>query len=167
MSVLSLFRKEEPTATGSSNLDTVLGAGANLQGVLKSGGNIRVDGILQGRIETAGNVVIGPSARVVADVSANAVQVWGMVQGNIQADGRLEILSTGRVFGELNVAALMIDKGGLFRGHCYMNGEDVDLIDAPMEERLLTEGDEHQGNGLKIAASDASEEALTGNGKHQ
>ncbi len=131
-------------ATTSGNLDTVLGAGANVHGVLKSDGNIRVDGILQGKIETTGNVVIGPSAKVVADISANSVQVWGHVQGNIQADGRLEILSTGRVFGELCVAALMIDKGGLFRGQCYMSGQDVDLLEFAADGRLLTAGSDGQ-----------------------
>ncbi len=162
--MMSLFRKAQPTATGSANLDTVVGADANLQGVLKSGGNIRVDGVLQGRIETAGNVVIGPSAKVVADVSANAVQVWGMVQGNIEADGRLEILSTGRVFGELNVGALMIDRGGLFRGSCYMSGENVERIGAPEAEHLLTEGEAASDHEVVLAASEESTEASSGNG---
>ncbi len=162
--MMSIFRKEQAAATGSANLDTVLGAGANLQGVLKSGGNIRVDGILQGRIETAGNVVIGPSAKVVANVSANAVQVWGIVQGNIEADGRLEILSTGRVFGELSVGALMIDQGGLFRGRCFMSGEDLDQLGPPEEEHLLTEGERDADDRVVIAASDEPAETSTGNG---
>jgi cytoskeletal protein CcmA (bactofilin family) len=137
---MALFRKEQPLAASSGNVDTILGASANVQGVLKSDGNIRVDGILQGRIETAGNVVIGPSAKVVADISANSVQVWGHVQGNIRADGRLEILSTGRVFGELCVSALMIDRGGLFRGQCYMSGQDADLLECAADGRLLLAG---------------------------
>lgn len=141
---MALFRKEQPLVANSGNLDTVLGASANVKGVLKSDGNIRVDGILQGRIETAGNVVIGPSAKVVADVCANSVQVWGHVQGNIQAEGRLEILATGRVFGELSVSALMIEKGGLFRGQCYMSGQDVDLLE-DAESRLLGAGEGAEG----------------------
>lgn len=159
---MGLFRKEQPAVTGSGPLDTIVGASANIQGVLKSDGNIRVDGLVQGRIETAGNVVIGPSARVVADISANSVQVWGHVQGNIRADGRLEILSTGRVFGELHVEALMVDKGGLFRGHCYMSGQDLDLLEAPREEHLLTTGGQTANHDdSDEAAADAAEE---GNG---
>lgn len=140
--MMALFRKEQPATAGTGTLDTIVGAGANIQGVLKSDGNIRVDGLLQGRIETAGNVVIGPSARVVADISANSVQVWGQVQGNIRADGRLEILSTGRVFGELHVEALMVDRGGLFRGHCYMSGQDLNLLEPPRDEHLLVAGEQ-------------------------
>jgi cytoskeletal protein CcmA (bactofilin family) len=161
---MALFRREQPIAANSGNLDTVLGASANVKGVLKSDGNIRVDGILQGRIETTGNVVIGPSAKVVADVCANSVQVWGHVQGNIQAEGRLEILSTGRVFGELSVSALMIEKGGLFRGQCYMSGQDVDLLE-PVEGQLLAAGDEAaEADGADDAdeASSAPDTPLNG-----
>jgi cytoskeletal protein CcmA (bactofilin family) len=161
---MSLFRREHTGASGGGNLDTVLGASASLQGVLKSDGNIRVDGTLKGRIETAGNVVIGPSARVVADIDANSVQVWGHVQGNVRADGRLEILSTGRVFGELHVAALMIDRGGLYRGQCFMSGEDIELLEAPREERLLGSGDTaiQVGAAEQTLSAPAPEDAADG-----
>ena len=125
---MALFRRDETSAAIAGGLETVLGTSTSFQGVLKSDGNIRVDGILQGRIETAGNLVIGPTARVVADIRANAVQVWGQIQGNIHTAGRLEILSSGRVFGEVTVGSLMIDEGGLFRGQCFMDGQDVDEL---------------------------------------
>jgi cytoskeletal protein CcmA (bactofilin family) len=137
---MALFRKDQNTASIVGGLETVLGGTTNMQGVLKSDGNIRVDGILQGRIETAGNLVIGPTARIVADIRANAVQVWGQVQGNIQTAGRLEILSSGRVFGEVTVGSLMIDEGGLFRGQCFMDGQDVDELLISDDSRLLTAG---------------------------
>jgi cytoskeletal protein CcmA (bactofilin family) len=137
---MALFKKDQNTASAVGGLETVLGGTTNLQGVLKSDGNIRVDGILQGRIETAGNLVIGPTARIVADIRANAVQVWGQVQGNIQSAGRLEILSSGRVFGEVTVGSLMIDEGGLFRGQCFMDGQDVDELLISDDSRLLIAG---------------------------
>ncbi len=135
---MPFFKQEEKPGIGLGRLDTVLGTNTSLQGVIKSDGNIRVDGVMQGHIETAGNVVIGPSARVVADISANAVQVWGQVQGNIDTVGRLEILSSGRVFGELSVGALMIDEGGLFRGQCYMDGENIETLGAAGMTQLLS-----------------------------
>ena len=139
---MPLFRREESATTAVGGLETVLGSTTNLKGVLKSDGNIRVDGVLQGTIETAGNLVVGPSARVVADIRANAVQVWGQIQGNIQTVGRLEILSSGRVFGEVIVGSLMIDEGGLFRGQCFMDGQDVDELLLAGEPRLLAPGNE-------------------------
>lgn len=150
---MALFRREQIVAGDGGALDTVVGPSASLQGVLKADGNVRIDGTVQGRVETAGNVVIGPSARVVANITANSVQVWGHVQGNIRADGRLEILSTGRVFGDLCVAALMIDKGGLFRGQCFMEGVDVELIEPEDAAPLLAPGDGDANDSVTEPAS--------------
>ena len=107
----------------SIGLDNILGANTTCQGILRSDGNIRIDGVYQGRIETAGNVIVGPAARVFAGIVANTVQVWGAVRGDIAARGRLEILPGGRVWGDVHVSSLLIDEGGVFRGECVIEGE--------------------------------------------
>ncbi|MFO7695822.1 MAG: polymer-forming cytoskeletal protein [Anaerolineae bacterium] len=150
---MALFKRDETSAAVAGGLETVLGTSTSFQGVLKSDGNIRVDGRVQGRIETAGNLVIGPSSRVVADIRANAVQVWGQIQGNIQTSGRLEILSSGRVFGEVTVGSLMIDEGGLFRGQCFMDGQDVDELLISDGLPLLAAGDS-DGSEKSVAESE-------------
>lgn len=121
-----------PPVTGGK-IENLLGANSSFEGTLRSDGNIRIDGVFSGRIETAGNVLLGPSARVMADIVANVVQVWGSIQGNIKTHGRLEILSNGRVWGDIDVGALLIDEGGMFRGQCLMAGESVESfsLDAP------------------------------------
>ena len=122
-----MFRKKVPPATGGK-IDNVLGANTTYHGTIKSDGNIRIDGVFEGHIETAGNVIIGPSAQVIADIVASAAQVWGAVRGDVKTQGRLEILPNGRVWGNIQVASLLIDEGGLFRGQCIMAGEDVEPI---------------------------------------
>jgi cytoskeletal protein CcmA (bactofilin family) len=112
----------------SGKIDNVIGANTSFSGAIKSDGNIRVDGVVQGTIETTGNVVVGTSARVLADISAQIVQVWGAVRGNIAATGRLEILPNGRVWGDVQVASLHIDEGGVFRGQCTMLGDRPKLL---------------------------------------
>jgi len=110
-------------------MDNVLGPNTTYRGILKSDGNIRIDGIYEeGRIETTGNVIIGPSAKILADIVANAVQVWGVVRGSITARERLEILSTGRVWGDVGVGSLMIDAGGVFQGQVVMAGDELEPL---------------------------------------
>jgi cytoskeletal protein CcmA (bactofilin family) len=120
-----LKRTQTPPVTGGK-IENLLGANTSYEGTLRSDGNIRIDGVFSGRIETAGNVILGPSARVLADIVANVVQVWGSIQGNIKTHGRLEILSNGRVWGDIDVASLLIDEGGMFRGQCLMAGQGVE-----------------------------------------
>ena len=121
-----MFKKNEGSAVVGGKIDNVLGPNTSFQGHMKLDGNVRVDGVFEGSIETAGNVIIGPSARIMADITANAVQVWGAVRGNVTAQGRLEILPSGRLWGDIRVASLLIDEGGVFRGQCTMAGDDVE-----------------------------------------
>ena len=120
-----------------AKIDNILGPNTNYNGTIKSDGNIRIDGVFQGHVETAGNVIIGPSASVLADIVANAVQVWGAVRGNIVTKGRVEILPDGRVWGDIRVGSLTIDEGGVLRGQCIMGGETLEPLMLPesvMEE---------------------------------
>lgn len=122
-----MFGREKPAALAASGkIENVLGPNSTFNGRLKAKGNVRVDGFFEGAIETDGNVIIGETAKVLADISAHAVQVWGAVKGNIDAVGRLEIMSTGRVWGDIKVTSLLIDEGGLFRGKSVMEGEDAE-----------------------------------------
>ena len=127
-----LFGKDKGPVVSPGKIENVLGPSTRVEGRLTSDGNIRVDGVFEGKIETAGNVIIGEQARVIADIVANGVQVWGAVKGDICAAGRLEILSSGRVWGDIKVAALLIDEGGILRGQCVMQSEgDPLLIEGP------------------------------------
>jgi cytoskeletal protein CcmA (bactofilin family) len=123
-----LFRKTQVPMVAGGKIDNLLGPNTSFKGTLKSDGNLRIEGLCQGHIETAGNVIIGPSAKVLADIVANTVQVWGAVRGNITAQGRLEILPTGRVWGDVRAASLLIDEGGVFRGQCRMDTDDVEPL---------------------------------------
>jgi cytoskeletal protein CcmA (bactofilin family) len=129
---VALFSKDKGPVVGPGKIENVLGASTHVEGRLTSDGNVRVDGVFEGSIETAGNVIIGEQARVMADIIASGVQVWGAVKGDITAAGRLEILSSGRVWGDIKVAALLIDEGGVYRGQCMMQSEGEPLlIEAP------------------------------------
>jgi len=147
-----LFRKKEEPAVAGGKIDNILGANTSFNGTIKSDGNLRIDGMFQGHIETAGNVIVGPSAKVLADIVANSVQVLGAVKGNVTAQGRLEILSTGRVWGDIHVASLLIDDGGVFRGQCFMVGENgaISLLGAPAGEggaQEIVQGSEKPNSG--------------------
>jgi cytoskeletal protein CcmA (bactofilin family) len=120
--------------TPQEALDSVVGPSASLTGHLRSDGGVRIDGTFEGVIEVAGNVVIGEGARVVANLTARNVTVGGAVKGNIDATGRLEILSTGQLFGDIMVAQVMIDDGGLFQGMSRMRGIEQRALAAPADE---------------------------------
>ena len=134
-----MFKRNRLALPAGGKIDNLLGPNTSYNGTIKSDGNIRIEGVFQGHIETAGNVIVGPSAKVLADIVAHTIQVWGAVRGNVDARGRLEILPDGRVWGDIRVASLLIDEGGMFRGQCTMAGEQIEpltLLEAGISEAV-------------------------------
>jgi len=124
-----------PSSGGSaaSKIETVIGPTANFNGTIQSDGGLRIDGVFEGTIQIAGNLIIGESGKVIADVTAQNVSVGGALKGTVKAAGRLEILSNGRVWGDISVASFLIDEGGFFRGQSIMPGEaDMPRLEAPV-----------------------------------
>lgn len=141
-----MFRKETtsssaalPTMTaapssggGATKIETVIGPTANFKGTVQSDGGLRIDGVFEGGIQITGNLIVGESGKVIAEVNAQNVQVAGALKGSVKAAGRLEILSSGRVWGDISVASFLIDEGGFFRGQSIMPGEpDMPLLESP------------------------------------
>ncbi len=126
------IRPVAPAPAPSTALDTTIGPNANFKGSVQSDGGMKIDGLFEGSIELAGNLVVSENGKVVADIKAQTISVSGAVKGTISATGRLEILATGRVWGDISVASLLIDEGGFFRGQSVMPGEaDFGLLEAP------------------------------------
>ena len=129
-------------------IETVIGPNTNFRGRLVCDGSIRIDGICEeGVIETVGNIVVSPQAKVAADLIAENVSVSGAVTGKIKAVGRLEILSTGKVWGDVDVGSFLLDEDGYFNGKLSMK-EDVAPPkigdDDPLNEDAATPDDQDE-----------------------
>src|SRR5512143_845335 len=121
---MSMFNKEKTSSSSlptvasvpsggggaSAKIETLIGPTANFKGTVQSDGGLRVDGVFEGNIQIAGNLIIGENGKVVAEVNAQNVSVAGAFKGSVKAAGRLEILSTGRVWGDIAVASFLIDE---------------------------------------------------------
>ena len=98
-------------------IETVIGLNTNFKGRLVCDGSVRIDGICEeGVIETVGNIVVGPQAKVATDLIAENISISGAVTGNIKASGRLEILSTGKVWGDVDAGSFLLDNEAHFQG---------------------------------------------------
>ncbi len=100
-------------------IETVIGPNTHIKGDIQGDGGIRIEGIIEGNIETTGNLVITESAKVFAEIKANNISIAGAVRGNITAN-RVEILDTGRVWGDLTIKSLLINEGAYLRGQTFM-----------------------------------------------
>ncbi len=100
--------------------ETIIGQGTAIEGNIKATGLVRIDGKIEGTIETQGDLVVGTDGIVNAQIQAENVVVAGQVHGAITASGRLEIGKTGKLYADAQVGALVIEEGALFQGQCQM-----------------------------------------------
>jgi cytoskeletal protein CcmA (bactofilin family) len=94
---------------------TVIAAGTKLDGDLTLSDSLHVDGTVEGKIESDGEVSIGQEGRIDGEINAEAVMISGRFEGSISAR-RLEIVATGRVSGSVSVEQLVIESGASFNG---------------------------------------------------
>jgi len=120
----------------------VIGPNCYIKGTIQSDGGIRIDGIFEGTINTAGNLIIGESAKVIANITAHNVSISGAVKGDISGN-RVEILETGRVWGDLTVNSLLLNEGAYLRGQTTMHAD----IEPPMIEPPRTPSPETPAAG--------------------
>jgi cytoskeletal protein CcmA (bactofilin family) len=103
-------------------IEVTIGPTANITGDLECDGIVKIDGIYQGSIKTASNVIISEKGRVDAHIEAENVSVSGQAKGSIVAKGRLEILSSGKVWADVTVTSFLLDDGGKLHGGLKMFG---------------------------------------------
>jgi cytoskeletal protein CcmA (bactofilin family) len=116
-------KRETTTSVSTDQVENVLGKSAHVRGDLKADGAFRVDGTVEGSVESKSSIVIGESGVVRGDVKGRDVVVAGQVQGNIVATGHLDIVASGRIEGDVDALSVRIETGGVFRGTSRMGGK--------------------------------------------
>lgn len=120
--MLKNLSREEP----KSEETTIISLGVRIEGKVKSNGNIRVDGVIQGDIFSQGTVTIGESAEVNGRVNADVIAIGGDVTGTVKAKTRIVLDTKGNLKGDIFTKSLVVKEGALFDGKCKM-GEQVDI----------------------------------------
>ncbi len=105
----------------TSEINAYLDGDTCLDGELTVKGSLRIDGKVKGRIKAGGEVVVGPTAEVEADIEAEVVSISGKAGGTIRATDRVEIFTDAVVTSSLITPSLKIADGAVFQGHCEMN----------------------------------------------
>lgn len=116
--------KVKDDSLGYTKVQTIIGEGTEIKGSINSNGVMRIDGVLEGTVEHAGQLVIGPKGRLVANVQAGSMAIAGEVRGDLKVTEKLELLSTARVFGDVTCGQLVVHPGAIFQGQSRMQDSD-------------------------------------------
>jgi cytoskeletal protein CcmA (bactofilin family) len=113
----------DPNMNGSSK--NVLSADVEIKGNLKFTGELTFEGKLDGEIHTEGALILGETATVNGNITAQSVVVRGKVNGNINAREKIEIKSKAELFGDIRASKLVIEEGVTYVGKTEVNPNKV------------------------------------------
>ena len=124
------IRKTDP-----SSAINMIGAGTVITGDIKSKGDIRVDGSLNGSIETEGKVVVGQGGVVEGDVVCKDADIAGVLKAKISVSQLLSLKSSAKLNGDIITNKLSIEPGASFTGSCSMGAVIKDIKDGDKSEK--------------------------------
>ncbi|MCY3833447.1 MAG: polymer-forming cytoskeletal protein [Chloroflexi bacterium] len=114
----------EATSGRPVGFDTVIGSNTSFDGSFASSGNVRMDGQFAGSLEVSGNILVGESADIQADIHARNISIAGTVRGNVTGN-KVQLLRTGRIWGDINATALTTEEGAFIDGKITMAGHSA------------------------------------------
>ena len=91
-------------------------------GELKTEGVVKIDGLVEGNVRAARQVLISKGGAVKGDVITKEAIVGGRVTGSIQAAERVEVQNTATVEGDIVTQRILVHEGGEVNGNVKMGG---------------------------------------------
>jgi len=108
---------DKGNTTGTTSL---LSKEVKIEGDIQGSENLQVEGRFKGTIKLAGDVFVGPTGVVDADIEADNVVIQGQINGNVLARKQLQIQSSGKLLGDCTAQSIDIKEGAMFEGRSKM-----------------------------------------------
>ena len=140
---MGLFNKTKKMNSSDSieSFDTLIGAATRIEGRMVVNKSIRLDGTIEGSIESSTDnqvtVAIGHTGLVHGDVRAHRVLVNGQVDGNIYAREKCELHETSKVKGDIHYGLLGIEHGAEILGLMVKKIDATGQVESVTEARNL------------------------------
>ena len=112
------IRRAQRTAAPS-----IICADLTVTGGLTSGGDIQVEGLVEGDVRSTG-LVVGEKAEVRGEIFAEDVIVRGRVIGRIRAR-KVHLAATSHVEGDILHEAFAVEAGAFFEGNCRRSDDPL------------------------------------------
>ena len=104
----------------------IIGKGITIRGSLTGGGDLVIEGKVEGQIALKNHLTIEGSGLVEADIRADELTINGTASGNIDALTKVSINQSAKVNGDIKATRVVIEDGAVFNGSIEM---DVKLPD--------------------------------------
>ncbi len=108
-----------------SKLPNMIGQGTKIVGNVETNGDIRIDGNVEGNINSKGKVVLGANGTVKGEVICSNAELSGTLNGKIVVSELLSLKSSSKVNCDIKTSKLNIEPGAVFTGTCSMGSSST------------------------------------------
>ena len=95
---------------------SLLSMDVDFTGDIHSDGEVQIDGIVNGNI-VANLLIIGETAQIIGEITAESVRIHGRVTGQVQANS-VSLAKTAHILGDVLHGNIAIEQGAFLEGHC-------------------------------------------------
>lgn len=99
---------------------SVIASGMRIIGDIESSGVIKVEGVVEGSVRGARQLLLGKGGTIHGDIHAIDAVLGGTVVGNVTASERVEIQGTSSVEGDILTKSMVVYEGGTINGSVRM-----------------------------------------------
>ncbi len=101
---------------------TNLTTDVDIKGTIKFGKVMKIEGKFEGElISNEGELIVGKTGEIKANVKVKNATIEGRVDGNILASEKIELKQKAHLIGDLQARTLVIEEGVVFVGQCNVN----------------------------------------------
>ena len=105
-------------------LYNALTAGSKIIGTVIADSDFRVDGTVEGDIQSTGKVVIGEQGKIKGTIVCQNAEIMGKLEGKIETKHTLALRATGNITGDVKTQTLIVEPNAIFNGSCSMGKEE-------------------------------------------
>ena len=122
--------KSDSKNPGAETAMSVIAQGMRVVGDIECGGVLKIEGVVEGSIRGARQLLLGRQGEVKGDIHAREIVLGGRVEGTVVADERIEIQGTAHVTGDVHTKSIVVLEGGRINGAVRMGGDGVPAVAA-------------------------------------
>ena len=112
----------------SENSVTNLTTDVEIKGTIKFEKVMNIDGKFEGElIANQGELIVGKTGMVKANVKVKNATIEGRLDGNIEAEEKVELKQNAQLIGDLQAKTLVIEEGVVFVGQCNVNPDGTKI----------------------------------------
>jgi cytoskeletal protein CcmA (bactofilin family) len=122
-----MFSKKKQKELLRAKINTLIGEGTTVEGVVHFKGGLHVVGNINGGVRSDDEhsvLIVSESALVTGDVRVSHLIVNGQIDGNVFVEGKVELFDQARINGDVRYQLLELPVGAVVNGNLICESED-------------------------------------------